>query len=259
MPTIRANGVETFYQFDGASRAPTLMLSNSLGAHLGMWDAQVPAFSDRFRVLRYDSRGHGRSSVPPGPYSIDDFGRDALALIDGLGLDRVSFCGLSKGGMVGMWLASNAPARLESLVLSNTSARIGAPEIWNSRIEKVRTSGMDAIADGVLERWFTSDFRARAPEAVATARRMLVATPAAGYVASCAALRDMDQRKTLASIRVRTLVIAGSLDLATPPSHGQAIAAAIPGARVVELAAAHLSNIEVPTEFNAAVLELLAA
>jgi 3-oxoadipate enol-lactonase len=259
MPAIRANGVETFYQFDGASRAPTLMLAHSLGAHLGMWDAQVPAFSDRFRVLRYDSRGHGRSGVPPGPYSIDDFGRDALALIDGLGLDRVSFCGLSKGGMVGMWLASNAPDRIESLVLANTSAFIGAPEIWNRRIEMVRTSGMEAIADGVLERWFTSDLRARAPQAVATARGMLVATPAAGYVASCAALRDMDQRKTLASIRARTLVIVGSRDVATPPSHGQAIAAGIPGARVVELVAAHLSNIEVPTEFNAAVLEFLAA
>src|SRR5260370_6959492 len=145
MPTIRANGVETFYRFDGASRAPTLMLSNSLGAHLGMWDAQVPAFSDRFRVLRYDSRGHGRSGVPPGPYSIDDFGRDALALIDGLGLDRVSFCGLSKGGMVGMWLASNAPARLESLVLSNTSAPIGAPRISNSPPAKVRTSATNAL------------------------------------------------------------------------------------------------------------------
>jgi 3-oxoadipate enol-lactonase len=145
------------------------------------------------------------------------------------------------------------------LVLSNTSAQIGAPEIWNRRIETVRTSGMEAIADGVLERWFTGDFRARAPQAVATARRMLVATPAAGYVASCAALRDMDQRKALASIRARTLVIVGSLDVATPPSHGQAIAAGIPGARVVELAAAHLSNIEAPTEFSAAVLELLAA
>src|SRR5260370_37206186 len=140
MPTIRANGVETFYRFDGASRAPTLMLSNSLGAHLGMWDAQVPAFSDRFRVLRYDRRGHGQSGVPPGPYSIDDFGRDALALIDGLGLDRVSFCGLSKGGMVAMWLAANAAARLESVVPSDTSALIGAPEICNRRTEIVRTA-----------------------------------------------------------------------------------------------------------------------
>ena len=142
MPFVDAGGTRLFHRFDGSPQRPVLVLSNSLGSDLRMWDAQVPAFAERFRVLRYDSRGHGQSAVPPGPYRIEDLGRDLLALLDALGLERVHFCGLSKGGMVGMWLAVNAPDRVERLVLCNTSAYLGPPELWNARIEAVRQSGM---------------------------------------------------------------------------------------------------------------------
>src|SRR5262249_32581574 len=186
MPFIQANGVQLSYRLDGAPEAPLLLLSNSLGTELGMWDSQLAEFAKRFRVLRYDSRGHGGSEVLPGPYRIDDLGRDALALLDAVGVDRVRFCGLSMGGMVGMWLGSNAAERIERLVLCNTSPQIGTPELWNSRIELVRRGGMEAITPAVLERWFTSGFRARAPQAVEKVRRMLLATPPEGYAASCA-------------------------------------------------------------------------
>src|SRR6266404_1532224 len=160
MPLVDAGGTRIFHRFDGSPEKPVLVLSNSLGTHLGMWDAQVPAFAERYRVLRYDSRGHGQSAVPPGPYRIEDLGRDLLALLDALGLSRVHFCGLSKGGMVGMWLATNAPDRVERLVLCNTSAYLGPPELWKARIEAVRASGMQAVVPQVLERWLTAEFRA---------------------------------------------------------------------------------------------------
>ena len=257
MPFIQANGVQLSYRLDGAPEAPLLLLSNSLGTELGMWDSQLAEFAKRFRVLRYDSRGHGGSEVLPGPYRIDDLGRDALALLDAVGVDRVRFCGLSMGGMVGMWLGSNAPERIERLVLCNTSPQIGTPELWNSRIELVRRGGMEAITPAVLERWFTSGFRARAPQAVEKVRRMLLTTSPEGYAACCAALRDMDQRDAIASIRAPTLVIAGAHDPATPPTDARAIAGRIPGATLMELEAAHLSNIEAADQFTATVLEFL--
>jgi len=259
MPTARANGVELFYRVDGAADAPTLVLAHSLGTTLEMWDPQMPAFAKRYRVIRYDSRGHGRSEVVPGPCTMGDFGRDALALLDALGLDRAHFCGLSQGGMVGMWLGSHAPERIGKLVLCNTAAHMDTPAGWNARMEMVRRSGMEAIAEGVMERWFTAAFRARRPEVVGSARRMLLASPPLGYLASCAAIRDVDERAGLPSIRASTLVIAGRSDAATPPAQSRAIAATIPGARLIELDAAHLSNLEVPDEFGAAVLGFLDA
>ena len=257
MPFADAGGVRIFYRFDGKPEAPPLVLSNSLGTNLGMWDPQMDALAARFRVLRYDSRGHGQSAVPPGPYRIEDLGRDVLALLDVLGLKRVRFCGLSKGGMVGMWLACNAPERVERLVLCNTSAYLGPKELWKARIDAVRAGGMEAVTPQVLERWFTPEFRARAPEAVEKVRRMLLTTPAEGYAACCAAIRDMDQRETIAAIRAPTLVVVGSRDPATPPEHGRAIADRIRGAKLVELPAAHLSNVEAAEAFTAPVLEFL--
>ncbi|HET7789126.1 MAG TPA: 3-oxoadipate enol-lactonase [Myxococcales bacterium] len=248
-----------FHRFDGPEKAPVLLLSNSLGTALEMWDPQMPVFTERFRVLRHDTRGHGRSEVPAGPYSIAELGKDVLALLDETGVGRASFCGLSMGGMIGMWLGINAPDRIDRLVLCNTSAqKIGTPELWAQRIAIAQTKGMTALAEGVIERWFTPEFRARDPEAVDKVRKMLLATPGAGYAACSAAIRDQDQLESISAIRAPTLVITGSRDPATPPEHGRAIAGRIRGARVVELEAAHLSNIEARDRFNAAVSGFLA-
>jgi 3-oxoadipate enol-lactonase len=252
-------GVRLFHRFDGPANGPVLLLSNSLGTALEMWDPQMPAFAERFRVLRYDMRGHGRSAVPPGPYSIADLGRDVLDLLDANGIDRVHFCGLSMGGMTGMWLGCHAPERLEKLVLCNTSAQLGTKEQWNIRISLVQDEGMKGVAEGVIERWFTPEFRRQEPQAVERVRRMLLETPPAGYAACCAAIRDQDQREAICAVPVPTLVVAGARDPATPPEHSRIIASKIPGARVVELEAAHLSNIEARDRFTASVLEFLAA
>ena len=246
------NDVRIHYRFDGPEDAPVLVFSNSLGTSLSMWEPQVSIFARRFRLLRYDTRGHGLSAVTPGPYSIDQLGRDVLSLLDALGIGKVSFCGLSMGGMTGMWLGGNAPERLHRLVVCNTAALIGSPEVWNGRIALVRQGGMAAIADSVLQRWFTPSFIANAPGQIDFVRQMLLQTPAEGYIANCEAIRDMDQRDTISRITTPTLVIAGSRDPATPPEEGKFIAAKIAGAKYVELDSAHLSNIEAAKEFNEA-------
>jgi 3-oxoadipate enol-lactonase len=258
VPFAELPDVRLHYRFDGADDAPVVMLSNSLGTNLSMWDAQLPALTGRFRVLRYDSRGHGQSAVTPGPYTIEQLARDALGLLDALGLAQVRFCGLSMGGMVGQWLGANAAQRLSRLVLCNTAARIGAPDIWNARIDAVNKGGMAAIAESVIARWYTAPFFAAAPNAISATRNMLLTTPAAGYVASCAAVRDMDQRESVSRISVSTLIIAGAHDAVTPPSEGRYLAERIAGAKYAELAAAHLSNIEAEMAFTSALSEFLA-
>ncbi len=249
----------THYRWDGPAEKPVLLLSNGLGTNLTMWDRQIPELSREFRVLRYDPRGHGKSSVPPGPYSIEQLGCDVLALVDRLGIERFCFCGLSMGGMVGQWLGVESPERLTGLVLCNTAAKIGTIESWNTRIELVLKGGVEAAIPLVLDRWFTPDFQKNEPDVVARNREMLVSTPPAGYVAGCAAVRDMDQREAVHNICVRTLVIAGAYDPVTPPAEGRYLADNIAGASYVELAAAHLSNVEAPAEFNSAVLQFLVA
>ncbi len=247
------------YRFDGRAGAPVVVLSNSLGTDLGLWDAQAAPLTERFRVLRYDGRGHGASAVTPGPYDVELLARDVLAVLDDLAIPRAHVCGLSLGGQVGLWLALHAPARLQRLVLANTGSRIGTVEVWNARIDTVRRGGVAAVAGGAIERWFTPAFRERAPAEVERMRRMLLATPAEGYAASCAAVRDFDVRDAVASVRVPTLVIAGSADAATTPADARRLAADIPGARYEELAAAHLSNIEAADAFTHAVLTFLGA
>ena len=251
------DGCRIAYRFDGPADAPVLVLSNSLGTRWEMWEPQMAALAARFRVLRYDSRGHGRSDAPPGAYSMDRLGRDVIELIDALGIGTVRFCGLSKGGMVGQWLGPRAPDRLEKLVLANTAASMGPPSAWDSRIAAARSGGMAALTDTLISRWFTPEFVARAPDQVAPVRDMLLSTPVEGYAGCCAAIRDMDQRLTAPHITAPTLVIAGARDPATPPEEGRWLAAAIPGAGYVELDAAHLSNVEQPDDFTRALLGFL--
>jgi 3-oxoadipate enol-lactonase len=244
---------------DGPVGAPVLVLSNSLGTDLALWDEQMPALAARFRVLRYDTRGHGKSAVTPGPYTVELLARDVLVLLDELKVQRAHFCGLSLGGMIGMWLGVYAAERIDRLVLANTAPRIGTPEIYNTRIDAVRNGGMEAVAETVLERWFTAGFRARAPHAVGRIRAMLKSTPADGYVACCAAVRDADLWSVIAGLRPRTLVIAGAHDAAAPPADGKKLAERIADGRCVELDAAHISNVEAADRFTAEVIGFLGA
>jgi 3-oxoadipate enol-lactonase len=247
------------HRFDGPEGAPVLMLSHSLGTALEMWDQHVPTLGEPFQVIRFDHRGHGRSPVPNGPYSIADLGGDVIALLDRLGLHRVCFCGVSIGGMIGMWLAINAPERLDRLALACTSAHLPPSAGWLERAAMVRTDGMEAIGDAALERWFTPAFLDRSPDTVERMRRALLATPAEGYAACCEAIASLDLRAELRSIRVPTLVIAAEDDPATPPPHGRLIAEAIDGARFVVLPAArHLASVERPEEVAYELLEHLA-
>ncbi|MGD0792239.1 MAG: 3-oxoadipate enol-lactonase [Terriglobales bacterium] len=257
MPFVDGGELRTHYALTG-DKEPVLVFSNSLGTDFSMWDPQLAELERRFRILRYDTRGHGQSSVTPGDYTIDQFGRDVLGLLDSLGLDRVDFCGLSMGGMIGMWLGIHAPSRLHRLVLSNTAARIGTKEMWNARIATVRKDGMKSVAASVIERWFTPEFRASFPEKVARAQQMLENTPPEGYAACCAAIRDMDQRETVAQIKAPTLVIYGGSDPVTPASEAQFLTGRIRGAVKVELPAAHLSNVEQADAFTEAVSYFLA-
>jgi 3-oxoadipate enol-lactonase len=258
MPYLSTDdGIRLWHQLEGTENAPLLVLSNSLGTNLAMWEPQIPSLLRYFRVLRYDTRGHGKSDIPQHSYSVERLGQDVLVLLDGLGIKRAHFCGLSMGGMTGMWLACQAPDRIDRLVLCNTAARIGPAEIWDKRIDAVRAGGMSAILPGVMERWFTAPFREQAPDKVERIAAMLRATPPDGYIAACAAIRDMDQRQSITAIRANTLVITGASDLATPASDGRYLADHVAGARYVELPAAHLSNIEAADGFTKALLQFL--
>jgi|HubBroStandDraft_1064217.scaffolds.fasta_scaffold00049_26 3-oxoadipate enol-lactonase len=254
---LRVGELRTHYALTG-DREPVLVFSNSLGTDFSMWDPQMAELQGRFRILRYDTRGHGQSSVTPADYTIEELGRDVLGLLDSLRIERVHFCGLSMGGMIGMWLGINAPNRLHRLVLCNTAARIGTEDVWDARIATVRNDGMKRVAAAVIERWFTPEFRASFPEKVAPAQRMLENAPPEGYAACCAAIRDMDQREAVAQIKAPTLVIYGASDPVIPASDAHFLTARIPGAIEVELAAAHLSNVEQADAFTEAVSHFLA-
>ncbi len=257
MPFIDIKDLRMHYQLDGAAAAATLVLSNSLGTNLSLWDPQLPAFSKDFRVLRYDSRGHGQTSATPGEYSVELLARDVLRLLDALKLDRVNFCGLSIGGMTGMWLAKNVPERLNKLVLCNTAPKIGNADAWNARIKTVRERGTKSVAEAVIERWFTADFRAKNPDVVAKTKAMIESTSTDGYTGSCAAVRDCDFWAKIGDIKTPTLVLAGRHDAAVPPADVKKLANEISGARYAELPAAHISNIEDAAGFTAEVSAFL--
>ena len=213
MPDIKTDdGCMIHVEVEGPERAPVLMLSNSLGTNLHMWDEQVGPFTSHFRLVRYDRRGHGKSSVPKGPYTMERLGRDVVAVLDGLGIQKINWCGLSMGGMVGMWLGANAPNRIDKLILSNTSAHFPDKSVWDGRIKFVREKGLEGIVDANMERWFTAAFRERSQSAMEKMREMFLATKVDGYVGCGEAIRDMDHRPLLPNISVPTLVIAGRQD-----------------------------------------------
>jgi 3-oxoadipate enol-lactonase len=250
VPFVETKDLRMHYELDGPSDAPALVLSNSLGTNLSLWDPQFPIFAKSFRVLRYDSRGHGETSATQGEYSVEMLGRDVLQLLDALNLKRVNFCGLSIGGMTGMWLAVNAPQRLENLVLANTAPKIGKLDMWTERIRAVREGSTKAVANQVVDRWFTPEFHAKHPDQIAKTRQMIESTSTDGYVGSCAAVRDFDFCEKVDAIRAQTLVIAGTHDQSVPPSDAQKLAKQIPGARYIELPAAHISNVEAASRFT---------
>ncbi|MBV8629298.1 MAG: 3-oxoadipate enol-lactonase [Silvibacterium sp.] len=257
MPHAESVNVRLYYETSGPTGNSVLLLSNSIGSNLHMWDKVLRQFEGTHRVVRYDMRGHGQSSVPPGPYTMDQLGGDVLFLLDHLGIERADVCGLSVGGMIAMWLGIRVPDRIERLILANTAARIGSVELWNQRIAMARTEGMEALAQMTLGRWFTRAYIDEHPDEMETICAMIAATDAQGYEACCCALRDTDLRTAVAAIKATALVISGSDDPATPASEGRALHAALRDSRFVELEASHLSALEKPEEFAAAVLKFL--
>ncbi len=237
--------VEVEYTLEGPGDAPVVVFSNSLGTTGVMWDAQAAALSERFRVLRYDTRGHGGSPAPPGPYSVAELGGDLLALLDRLELERVSFCGLSIGGMTGMWLGVNAADRIDRLAICCTAMRLPPPEMWTDRAALVRNDGMTAVIDATMERWFTPAFPGRSPEVVERIREIFLMTDPEGYAGCCEALGDFDMTGELGAVRAPTLVIAGEEDPVGTPERAAAIAAEVVDSRLVVLPEArHLAAVE---------------
>lgn len=257
MADLDLSGERFHIELDGPDDGPPLVLSHSLGTTLGMWDEVVPLLSRRRRVIRYDARGHGASAAPDQAYGMGDLGRDLLNILDRLGFGRVDYCGLSLGGMVGQWLALNAPQRLNKAVLANTTAYAGPARVWEGRIRQVRRHGTEPVADAVIDSWFTPEFRALRPARVATVRAMVAGTSSAGYGGTSCAMRDMDFRHELKDIRTPVLVLVSDADKATPSAWGEAVAKGIPGARLARLPGGHLSAIEQPEAFAAAVEDFL--
>ena len=238
------------YRVEGPASGPPLLFSNSLGTTLELWDAQAEVLARSYRVIRYDTRGHGGSSVGTGDYTIDDLGRDALAVLDAAGARTAHVCGISLGGLTAMWLGVNAPDRVNALVTANTAARVGTEERWNERMDKVRREGMTPIADMVMGTWFTEDFRKREPAVISRFHRMVASCPPAGYLGCCAALRDADLREAVRTVRARTLVVAGQFDQSTTVANAEEIRARISGAQLITLPSAHLSNVELADDFT---------
>jgi 3-oxoadipate enol-lactonase len=249
---------ELNYLLEGPEDAPAVVFTGSLGTDITMWQPQTDRLRGRYRTLRYEIRGHGRSEVLPGPYAIADLGSDLVALLDRLEIDRAFVCGLSIGGMSSMWVAAHAPERVERLVLCCTSAQLGPPSAWTERAAAVRAGGVEVVADAVLARWFTPRFREAHPEVIERVRSRLIATPSEGYAGCCEAIAAMDLTGDLGAISAPTLVLAGGEDPATPPEHGRRIAELIPGARFeIVSPAAHLATVERPDLTTAMILRFL--
>jgi 3-oxoadipate enol-lactonase len=253
-----SNGTRIAYDIAGRPWRPALILTHSLGSDHRMWEAQVQALKSQYFVVAIDNVGHGESDVPDGDYAVSDFAAAVLSVADAAELERFHYCGLSVGGLTGQWLGANQPDRLISLTLSNTAAKIGTAELWDERIRIARTEGIGALVDGVIARWFSPEFAAKHPEQFARSRATLLATDPKGYSGVSAALRDTDLRDSAASIKVPTLVIGGVHDQATPVEQARWLHEQIAGSRLVELDAAHLSNLDRESEFTAALDGFLA-
>jgi 3-oxoadipate enol-lactonase len=259
MPFAEVNNTTLNYRLDGPEHGPVIMLSNSLASDLTMWEFQIPALVQAgYRVLRYDSRGHGHSAVTEGPYSIEMLAADAVGLMDVLDLEKVHFCGLSKGGMVGQMLGAKYGDRLISLTLSSTAAYMAPKRIWDERIATVRKHGMAVVADGTIDRWFTKAGQIRLAAAVEKVRRVILDTPVDGFCGCCAAIRDMDQRETIRTVSIRTLVMVGEQDSGTPVSAAELIHQGISSSILKIIPdAAHFVHMEQSRVFNGSLIKFL--
>lgn len=257
MNTVKINGEHFHYTLDGKSDAPVLMLSNSLGTRQTMWSAQVDALRQSFRVLTYDTRGHGALTSPPGPYTLELLGTDVTHLLDHLDISSVLFCGISMGGIIGQWLAVHAPQRVTKLVICNSAARIGTNQAWLERAALVRRQGIDSVADSAASRWFTEAFIASNKTAVASLIDTLRTVSAEGYASCCEALAHADMRDEISKITAPTLIIAGQYDPVTTPEDADFMARRISDAQRVDLPASHLSNIEASQAFNNVLAQFL--
>ncbi len=260
MPFLTIENTRIYYRLEGKPGPLVLVMSHSIGTDHGMWEPQIADLVQHFQVLRYDTRGHGASDAPAGGYSIEQLGKDVLALADGLGIGKFAFCGLSMGGAIGQWLAANAPDRIEHLILANTGPRLGSPENWDMRIRAVTEKGMSAIVDLAMQRFFSSEALQRDDPSVESTKSVFLGTSPAGYAGCCAALRDFEGNAMLGQISAPTLVITGQRDVSTPwVGNGEILCQKIAGAKSVLLDAAHLSNLERPHSFTSAVAEFLLA
>jgi len=258
--TINANGIKMTYRFDGVEDGPVVMLSNSLMSNHTMWDPQMAVLTEKYRVLRYDTRGHGATDAPEGPYSIKLLAEDAVALLDALEIEKVHFAGLSMGGMIAQYLGANFPGRIQSLLLCDTASEMPTLEMWNDRISSAQAGGIVALLDGTLQRWFTEPFLRNNKADVEKVAEMIRTTEAQGYIACASAVRDMSQTAILSKITAPTIIIVGEDDPACTVEQGRVLEQHIEGAELVILKeAAHLSNIEQTEAFNKAMISFLAA
>jgi 3-oxoadipate enol-lactonase len=257
MAEVTADGCRLWYDVSGSADAPAVLLSHSLGATADLWAPQIEPLARHFCVIRYDTRGHGRSAAQGDAFTLDRLGRDALAVLDAVGASRAHVCGISIGGMTAMWLAINAPERVKRIVAANTAARIGTTELWESRISEARSAGLGGLADGSMARWFTDAYRAAHADTVSRFRRGMTSCAVDGYVGCAAALRDADLRDHVAAIAAPTLIITGSHDPSTPPEAGRWLAQHIENSRLLELPSAHISNVEQAAAFTRAVVGFL--
>jgi 3-oxoadipate enol-lactonase len=260
MSFFEVDGVKLFFRVDGPDDAPVVLFAHALGTEHGMWNRQVADFTSRYRVVRHDSRGHGQSDAPPGPYSIDLLASDVLTLLDTLEIPSAHICGSSTGGMVAQWLAASHPDRVRRAVFASTAARIGSRQLWDERADAVAAGGMAAVKEQVIRRLLTDGFRERDPDTTREIAAALESCSPEGYVATCLALRDADLSGVVTDISLPSLVVAGTDDVATPPDDARWLNEHIAGSELVILDdAAHLCNVEQPERFTAAVLEFLDA